>query len=270
MFYHSYSHAALIYEVQAAIGGLLSGFDSSTASLPRLIHTPFGNIASAKELLENYPSFPSRDHEKRFREVAICATTSLLSDDPEATPRSVFLYGYSCLDVSFWDILQTVLEASGISKKNISSVAQQLVQIAAEYGLTTTYYNAPSQSYILPNPGHLLQIFVRREIVDKFIYASLPYGVLDQRRMPLSQHLESSGVISGQVRICFHPSVFMNPEKVKMYVYHAEHQFDVDRPAFQRKLLGVLKQHLEPEILRESGLVCKCSSKPNNPSCGVF
>ena len=44
VFYHSYSAAALLYEVQAAIANVLFRFKSRFAVLPRLLYKPFPNF----------------------------------------------------------------------------------------------------------------------------------------------------------------------------------------------------------------------------------
>ena len=44
-------------------------------------------------MLGEFPSWPDRDHNKRFRAVGICGTSSLLAHDSEAPPKSVFLMG---------------------------------------------------------------------------------------------------------------------------------------------------------------------------------
>ena len=61
-----------------------------------MLKEPYTELPDAEALLKAFPSFPDRDHNAKFRAVAICATTSLLADDSEATPRHVFLAGYSC------------------------------------------------------------------------------------------------------------------------------------------------------------------------------
>lgn len=61
-----------------------------------------------------------QDHDPRFRAVAICATTTLLGPDPEAPPSRVFLAGYSCCDVKFRDILETLLESCHVPKAKVS------------------------------------------------------------------------------------------------------------------------------------------------------
>ena len=52
VFYHSYSVAALLYEVQAAVASVLFRFKSEFASLPRLLWAPFEHIPTAHRMLE--------------------------------------------------------------------------------------------------------------------------------------------------------------------------------------------------------------------------
>lgn len=109
--------------------------------------------------------------------------------------------------------------------------------------------------------GHLLQIFIRREFVDHFAYAALPYGILDNTRMPISETLLGKGPIRGQVRICFHPSIFMNSEKARLYLYSSDPTFHQKRPEFQEKLIALLKPHLEKLSPSDSPFMCKCKGE---------
>ncbi len=52
VFYHSYSFAALLYEVQAAVACVLFRFKSSFSSLPRLLTAPFEDIGDAETLMK--------------------------------------------------------------------------------------------------------------------------------------------------------------------------------------------------------------------------
>lgn len=56
---------------------------------------------------------------------------------------------------------------------------------------------------------------MKRHLVDKYVYAALPFGVIDKTRMPLAKHLGGAGPISGQVRICCHPQLFMRANLVR-------------------------------------------------------
>lgn len=51
VFYHSYSHAALLYEVMAAVAAVIFRFKSTFASLPRLQMITFKKLRGASELM---------------------------------------------------------------------------------------------------------------------------------------------------------------------------------------------------------------------------
>jgi len=71
VFYHSYSAAALLYEVQAAVASVLFRFKSRFATLPRLLYKPFEHIPNAARMLEEFPKWPDRDHNPAFRSVGL-------------------------------------------------------------------------------------------------------------------------------------------------------------------------------------------------------
>jgi hypothetical protein len=131
VFYHSYSLAALLYEVQAAVASVLFRFKSTFASLPRLLKAPYNDIADADELMKAFPKMKGRDHNVQYRSVAICATTTLLGPDPEAPPTSVFLAGYSCGDVSFMGVLENLLDSCYVPKAKVKALAKEMVEVSA-------------------------------------------------------------------------------------------------------------------------------------------
>jgi hypothetical protein len=70
VFYHSYSLAALLYEVQAAVAAVLFRFKSNFASLPRLLKAPFDEVPDAPALLKLFNTKLAKgrqDHDPRFR-----------------------------------------------------------------------------------------------------------------------------------------------------------------------------------------------------------
>jgi hypothetical protein len=240
VFYHSYSFAALLYEVQAAVAAVLFRFRSNFASLPRLLKAPFEDVPDAPALLKlfNTKLKDKRDHDPRFRAVGICATTTLLGPDPEAPPTSVFLSGYSCGDLSFMGVLEQLLIGCSLPKSEVSSLAKKIIKLSEDAGLDVMQFGGkPCKSH---RPGHLPQIFLKRELVDRFAYAAFPYGPQDKSRTPLSGTLAGNKAISGQVRICFNPSVFMRAGNARMFVYSADPTFHERRSGFQEKLRALL------------------------------
>lgn len=94
-----------------------------------------------------------------------------------------------------------------------------------------------------------MQIFLKRELVDKYVYAAMPClrcffpasirqssfvdGYVDDTRMPLGAYLSGDGPLEGQVRILVHPSIFMRAATCRLFVYSADPTFHEKRDAFQ-------------------------------------
>ena len=238
VFYHSYSFAALLYEVQAAVAAVLFRFKSEYATLPRLLKAPYKDLPDAESLIKLFPSMPSRDHDPRFRAVAISGTSSLLAEDSEAPPKSIFLHGYSCMDVCFFGVLENLLVSCGVPEHSKNDMAKKIVALSGSHGLDVSQFKGkPCKS---GRAGHMLQIFVKRTIVSTYVYGAMPYGVPDGSRKDLAKYLEGDGPIQGQVRIVTNPSAFMRGNAVRMYVYSADPSFHANRPAFQKELTDLL------------------------------
>merc|ERR1711972_160010 len=99
--------------------------------------------------------------------------------------------------------------------------------------------------------GHLLQIFVHRDHVDKWAYASHPYGHPDGKRRPLGKHLSGPGPILGQTRLVVNPSAFMRASAARFYAYSADAHFHTNRGAFQQALSQLLYPLLGTSSARE-------------------
>eukprot|EP01062_Namystynia_karyoxenos_P054967 TRINITY_DN455_c0_g1_i1.p1 TRINITY_DN455_c0_g1~~TRINITY_DN455_c0_g1_i1.p1 ORF type:complete len:650 (+),score=228.05 TRINITY_DN455_c0_g1_i1:93-2042(+) len=238
VFYHSYSVAALLYEVQAAVASVLFRFKSQYATLPRLLWKPFGHIPTAKRMLEEFPKWKDRDHNPAFRSVGICGTSSILADDSEAPAKSVFLMGYSVGPLK--GLLEKLLQSCGVPTGMVSSLAKKVVSLAQEHGLDACAHGGkPCKS---GRAGHFLQMFIRRELCDEYVYPSFPFGVPDKARMkPLGKYLEGDTKIAGQIRITANPDIFLRATCVRMFVYSADPTFHAKRPAFQEKLVAALE-----------------------------
>jgi len=238
VFYHSYSVAALLYEVQAAVASVLFRFKSQYATLPRLLFKPFNHIPTAKRMLEEFPKWKDRDHNPAFRSVGVCGTSSILADDSEAPAKSVFLMGYSVGPLG--GLLEKLLANCGVPAAKVKAVAKKAVDLAQEHGLDACAHGGkPCKS---GRSGHFLQMFIRRELCDEYVYGSFPYGVPDKSRMPsLAKYLETNNKIAGQIRITANPDIFLRATCVRMFVYSADPTFHAKRPAFQEKLVAALE-----------------------------
>eukprot|EP00666_Eupelagonemidae_sp_cell4sb_P012766 gene12766-20289_t len=84
----------------------------------------------------------------------------------------------------------------------------------------------------------MLQIFIWRRRVDKWVYSSLPMGVPDRSRAPLSAHLMTAGPIAGQGRITANPSAFMRANTVRIYTVSADQTFHDNRRGCHHVRIG--------------------------------
>lgn len=252
VFYHSYSFAALIYEVHAAVAKVLFGFPSHQSPLPRLLVSDFTQTPDAKALVHRFNTdFVNRrkDHTLEYRKVAISAMCSLVSYGPECSIPMVFSMGYSEKDVHFRGVLDGLLEACHVPKKKVKQVGKTLIAICEKYGLDVSQFGGKCSS---GKKGHLLQVFVKRRLLDDIAYAAEPYGEVDSTRHPLSNWLNGNNQTHvGQARVVVHPKSFLSNKSVQMYVASADPNFHRTRPAFQAEMAAVFKGILGDAKTRE-------------------
>lgn len=228
VFYHSYNTAALIYELQASIAQILFHYNARRGSLPRLLMEPFLALGNAAAMMKRFPSWPDQDHNVEFKNVGICVSTSLVSPDPEATPVQFFLGGYGVSTVTVAHIEKLLADCgAGGGGADLKKLSAQIMSIAAKQG--------PGMA-----KGHLLQIFMHRNTVDEYAYASKPMGVIDETRQPLSKSLAKPGPLSGQARLTCNPTVFMRANFVRIYSSSADETFHKQRVAFQSEIVDAL------------------------------
>jgi len=244
VFYHSYSVAALLYEVQAAVAAVLFRFKSDFATLPRLLWAPFEHIPTAGRMLEEFPTWKDRDHNAAFRGVGLCGVSSLLAGDSEAPPKSVFLAGYSVGPLG--GLLESLLEACGVPKAKVKALAKDVVKAANDHGLDASAFGGKCCSS--GRAGHYLQMFIRRDLVDKYVYPSFAYGVPDKKRgippKQFSKYLEGDVKqpdACNQIRITANPDIFLRATCVRMFVFSADPSFHAQRKSFQKKLTDALR-----------------------------
>mmetsp|Transcript_69292 Transcript_69292/g.129406 ORF Transcript_69292/g.129406 Transcript_69292/m.129406 type:complete len:575 (-) Transcript_69292:52-1776(-) len=253
VFYHSYSYAALIYEVNAAVGAVLFRYRSRYAPLPRLLVHEFANMPDAETLLRKFNdkwASNNRDHDPGYRTVAVSVMCSLYAKGPEASPPVVFTEGYSCKDLSFRKVLDKLLESCYVPKGKIKSVGDSVIRLAETHGLDVSQFGGKACKS--GKPGHLLQIFIRRSLVDTLVYAAKPYGYVDEERMPMSEWINSNGKKDfGQARILCHPKYFLRANSVRQFIASSDPTFHNSRQAFQAELTGLLKDILGQANLRE-------------------
>mmetsp|Transcript_61820 Transcript_61820/g.75788 ORF Transcript_61820/g.75788 Transcript_61820/m.75788 type:complete len:556 (-) Transcript_61820:131-1798(-) len=248
VFYHSYSSAALLYEVQAAVAKVLFRFKAEFAALPRLLCAPFHHIPTAKRMLEEFPKWKDQDHNQAFKLVGLCGTSSLLADDSEAPAKSYFLSGYSVGPLE--GVLEKLLESCGVPLTQVKALAAKIIELAVKSGLDCG--GIPGGKKCLSGrSGHLQQIFLRRELCDEYVYPSFPFGVPDKKRdKPLSKYLTQDVAIEGQVRITLNPDVFLRATTARMFTFPADPTFNKNRRKFQEELKSLLEPVLGSEAVR--------------------
>ena len=244
VFYHCYSLAALIYEVNSCIAEVLYGVPDCPP-MPRLLKGPFRHRPHIKTLLSSFTSLSGQDHHPNFRAVAISVSCSLTAPQSEAPPIQTFENGYSCGDLSFQDVLTNIFRKMGATEDVSSSLAINCCKIAAKNHYNVQSFELPgSSSRTSERPGHLLQIFVRRDVVDDIAYGSQPYGVFDPSSNPLSAHLAKDVAPMGQARVFWHPSVFLDPMKSVVYHYAANKEAMLSRRQMRDEMIAEIGKSL--------------------------
>jgi len=241
VFYHLYIYPAPMYEVNAAVGRVLFRFRSKFASLPRILLHTFEKYPDAPTLEKAFPDFGSkRDHHVDFRQVGISAMCSLVATGPEANIAAGFNSGYGCGDVDYRGLLDRLLMDCGVPEDKVKAFGDSVIALCKKHGLDTSQFpgGSPCAS---GKPGHLMQIFLREDMIDELTYSALPYGVPDASRKPIMKWVESgASTQTGQVRIVTHPAKFMRSTKVHLHVASADPTFHANRAAFQDELTVLL------------------------------
>ena len=107
--------------------------------------------------------------------------------------------GYSVGNLA--GVLEKLLSSVGVPAAKVKTVGSAVIDLASKYGLDTSGIPG-GQACKSGRSGHMLQIFLRRELCDKYVYPAHPMGVPDKaRNLPLSKYLAEKDAIEGQVRI---------------------------------------------------------------------
>merc|ERR1712100_376205 len=100
--------------------------------------------------------------------------------------------GYGC-GVSFRSLLVNVIaDSCTVSEDKAGHLVDQICRVAAEYGLLVDGYGNVGDLSIKQNHalgGQMLQIFIARKHVEKFVYRSLAYGYEQSSKTTLSEWL---------------------------------------------------------------------------------
>merc|ERR1712216_230242 len=95
-------------------------------------------------------------------------------------------------------------------------------------------------------------IFMKRSLVDTLCYPAMPYGPVDNTRLPFGSWINGNNSVQvGQARIIAHPKYFMQANLIRCHVASADKTFHRNREAFQEKLTGLLNVILGEPSLRQ-------------------
>merc|ERR1719198_1742548 len=260
VFYHFYNSAALIYEVTAEIARCAYGLPDKFAPLPRVQARHFEG-SSLEGLKSSFKGMAGQDHNTEFRKLAISASPTLFSFGSEAPPLHCFRHGYGCGDVSFRGLLTGLLEEScSVNEELAGCVATELAQLASKFGLIGSIYGHGGPNAVSRLGGQMLQIFIRHDEVNKWVYHSRPYGIPIEATTSVSDWLAKPASkaqperLDGQGRILLDPRIFFDPTRGRIYHYCGDWEFyggspdmEGSRAAFVLELRRVLSRILRPE-----------------------
>merc|ERR1712196_523205 len=165
------------------------------------------------------------------------------------SPPVIFTMGYSQQDLEFCGVLKRSLASCFVPQMKIDKLADDIMRLSEQHGLDVSQFGGkPCTS---GRAGHLLQIFVRRNLVEQLAYAAHPYGAVDNERHPISKWLNSDSAMNfGQARLVAHPKFFMNPSCVQMHVVSADPVFHQNRERYQEQLAELLEAVFDEPALR--------------------
>lgn len=217
VFYHSYSDAALVYEVQAEVARALYNLPDAFPPLTRLLRGPYRAVTSLSELQRLFSTVHGTDHNLQYRSLVICASNSIFDDrHTEAPPLMCFQQGYSVGgEFSYRQLLGDLLRCLGLPAVHLTAVLDELVTIGTKFRLPMRQYGSDNLNHHAYGPasststGHMLQIFVRKNASPSLAYASLPYGKPETSRGGLPMSIDEA---TGRTPACGQARLFMNPQ----------------------------------------------------------
>jgi len=242
--YHVYCSSAVIYEIYSALAAVLLDWEGDNV-LPRLHTSPFLLAPNALTLREKLKSFVptltsanddkwGNDHNNKFRSIAIAGNTSLFHGS-EANPIN-FSSGYCACGVS--GIINDVFD-----KTETMPLKEKVRKLAMKYEYPLEAFG-PGQ-WKSTGRGSLLQIFVRKDIIDAVGYACFAYGKIDHDRSSIRKALECIPPKHGQCRLSANPKVFMDPELAKVFHFSSDKKRHNGRMEFQNELRSIFKDYYE-------------------------
>ncbi len=236
-FYHSYNYPCLIYDTQTVIAEILYNLPHSRNNfIPRLFRKTYNKFSDISAILSELSRADVNDHDKSIRAALLSVTCSILADDMQKSEMSICTYfknGYSCQDVDYYAILIRLLTSCGATKDQANTLLVQLLDVYKTHKIHE-YYVPGRVPYILsapPSVGNIVQIFVRKDLVDRLVYDSKPYGKpAHMEQGSLASTIDRTGQCDGgQARLLADPHYFMNPAQIKTFHYDSVHSLYLTR-----------------------------------------
>lgn len=162
----------------------------------------------------------------------------------------------------------------GLDDDLLSIVTDDVVRVANRYKLGNNYISPGTRAGMMgacawgappTNGGHLLQIFVHKDVVNDIAYRSVPMGVpvrttsgqsiadflrdSSARCTPIGN---TSGPCNGQSRLFMHPTIFTDPKQARIFHYAASEEYT--RAEGRAQFLTELEQALLPILGSPEGL----------------
>eukprot|EP00439_Symbiodinium_sp_Y106_P080790 s383_g19.t1 len=249
VFYHSYSSSCLLYEVQTALAACVLDYPIDGPPIPRLRRQPYQNVKCLQHLLQIWES-TMHDQTAEFQAVAISAFCSCLASggQPQNMLQAWLIRGFpsSISAGAMRRMLKDLLLAAGVCSGRAQALDPLVTSILAmgrKYGLRVPSWRLCQQP---ENPGHLLQIFVHRSVVDAISYGSKARGQLDSGGIPLSRWLLQRSPIDGHSRLLTHPDLFLDLDRglVHSFAFSAG-PYGRERVALLRELRDLLKPQIQ-------------------------
>lgn len=157
----------------------------------------------------------------------------------------------------------------------MQTVVNDVVSVANRYGLGDNYASSHGGGFARqqlasrrPNRGHLLQIFIHKDIVNDVTYRSQPMGIpvpasetqgqsvsdfLRDTSRPCNPPGNTSGPCCGQSRIFMHPTIFTDLSQTRIYHYAANEEY-MSAEGGRTALLHDLEKALSPILGNAEGL----------------
>jgi len=148
-----------------------------------------------------------------------------------------------------------------VDRAQLKALKSKIRKLAMSYYKLKDVIGFPKEK--TPKRGNLMQIFIRRDVVDTYAYGSKPYGFPDVLRPNLRSESKKNHCSSGQVRICANPSGlfsdthsrctvmlqkvsgFLDQSKVKIFTFMGNKKRHDKRLKLQEQLRLMLKEHYE-------------------------